>query len=111
MSIHTAEDRKRQSAVEIKQLLAERENKHAEYRTKTYVDEPMTSAVGPDGTLYITMKSGRVWYRSGENGRASVFGEWGSIWSPLPDTDARETFDEIAQINRELRDLGHEEED
>ena len=112
-SIHTAADRKRDAAVAIRQLLAERDAKILDYRTRTYVDEPIAITSGTEigdhnitiTKVFVTMRSGKV-FMNAENG-----GDWRQVGWPLPDTPAREDFDEIATMNRELRDLGYGEDE
>lgn len=93
------------AAIQIRQLLAERAEKIQEHRTKTYVDAPKTITVAPDGQVYVAMESGRVWRGSPDGAH------WYVVASPLPDTPARETFDEVQTFTRELKALGHEDED
>lgn len=101
------------AAVEIKQLLKEREEKIREIHSKIYVDTPRAityaTEMGDRGMLWpvviVAMESGRVW--------KSVNGEqWQSAsWQPLPDTSSRELYDEVAAMGRELKRLGHVEEE
>jgi hypothetical protein len=100
--------------IEIRQLLKDREAKLQEYQTKTYIDQPKTITegrpeVGDNGAewpvVIVAMESGRVW--KSVNG-----GPWVSVTHyPLPDTSARENFDELMSLNRALAALGHEDED
>lgn len=96
--------RPQDARVRISQLLVDRAAKQEELQTKTYVDEPKATAVGPDGSVYVAMQSGRVWRFNGAH--------WQSVgWAPLPDTTARESYDEYTTITRDLKALGHVEED
>lgn len=93
--------------VEIQQKLKERAEIAERMNTKTNSDEPAGVAVGPDGTIVIAMKSGRVWscHRAPAN-------RWAAVgWGPLPDSVAREEFDEYLEVGRELKKLGYVEED
>lgn len=101
------------AAVQIRQLLKEREEKIREIQSKIYVDTPRSIAysteAGDNGVdwpvVIVAMESGRVW--KSVNG-----GPWqGVSWQPLPDTSSREPFDELMAMNRELGRLGHEDED
>jgi hypothetical protein len=99
--------------VEIRSLLKEREAKLQEYQTKTYIDQPKAittdTEVGDNNAVWpvtiVAMESGRVW-------RSVNGGPWMPVTHyPLPDTTAREDFDEVMSLNRELTALGHEDED
>jgi len=92
-------------SVQIKQLLKDRAALWDEFNTKTHLDTPRAMTALPDGTVIIAMESGRVW-------RCHSDGAWQSFgWGPLPDSAARETFDQIQSTTRELKKLGYEEED
>jgi hypothetical protein len=96
-------DRQRDAQVRIRDLLKEREAKTEQYRTRSNIDEPTSSAVGPDGTILVTMRSGMVWKKG------PIAANWSSAGPPLPDSSKREEYDEIMAINRELSELGHKE--
>jgi hypothetical protein len=99
------------AAVQIRQLLKDRAEKIQEHNTKGYMDEGTAAGVGADGSVVVVMQSGRVWMAEmdRDTGRRSRWIPLGD--APLPDTPARETYDELMAMNRQLANLGHEDED
>lgn len=104
--------------VELAQLKVELEGMHQEYRTRTYTDKPVFRVELPteewpsgdsNAAVVVAMESGRVWkFEPGNR-------EWSTFGPPLPDTPAREAWDEIVSITKAIADiskqLGIEEED
>jgi hypothetical protein len=114
VTVSTSQKPRLDAAIQIKQLLKDREDKIRNYHCKDYQDAPKAIAdgrpeVGDNNAewpvVLVAMESGRVW-------KSVNRGPWQSAsWAPLPNTPAAEEFDEIQSMNRELRALGHVDED
>jgi len=91
-------------AVKIKQLLKDREQLIEEENTHTWLDAPKAMTALPDGTVVVIMESGRSWRSNGDRWHRHT-------WAPLPDSPADETFQQRQALTRDLKALGHQEED